>query len=127
MRRADITKYGSVVPRSEIGRTLFVSAWKSTRLHCVIAEFAMAIGVLEICLVGALVGLGYISMGGEAATASALADGLLEQKRDDDAAVAGEPRGGDGIVGRRGAQMRNIERGYGSGRGKASYDPHDQL
>lgn len=38
--------------------------------------------LVELCLVGALFGLGYISLGSEAATAHALEDGLLEQKRD---------------------------------------------
>ena len=38
----------------------------------------------ELCLLSALCGLGYFSLGGDAATAAAIEEGLLEQKRDDD-------------------------------------------
>jgi hypothetical protein len=41
----------------------------------------------ELCLLSALCGLGYFSLGGDAATAAAIEEGLLEQKRDDDGAV----------------------------------------
>ena len=38
--------------------------------------------VVGIYLLGALCGLGYVSLGSEAATAHALEEGLLQQKRD---------------------------------------------
>ena len=38
--------------------------------------------VVGICLLGALCSLGYVSLGSEAATAHALEEGLLQQKRD---------------------------------------------
>ena len=44
-------------------------------------DLKMAI-VVGICLLGALCGLGYVSLGSEAATAHALEEGLLQQKRD---------------------------------------------
>ena len=82
---------------------------------------------LEVCLVGTLVGLGYLSLGGEAATASALEDGLLEQKRDDDVASSGTTAARS-TVGRRAVQMRSIERSIDRGeRGSGAYDPHDKL
>ena len=80
--------------------------------------------VLEICLVGALFGLGYMSLGGEAATAAALEDGLLELEEDDNQVSSGGLKPDHSIVGRRGVQMHNIDRNIDhSESGSGAYNP----
>ncbi len=57
--------------------------------------------VVGICLLGVLCGVGYLSLGTEAATAHALEEGLLEQKREKRSEDKSQIEGGETELRRR--------------------------